>query len=471
MSVFPHSVLKKIASVIFFTFIFFFFYCLSLWRYNIGQVFYYDIGIFARPLWLIAHNLPPIINHKVLGDVHFLGDHFSPSLYALAPLSLFNNTLILLLIEQVLAIVGTGILIYRIALYEKLSYLEAHVIAFVFFVFAGIGNAIVTDWHTEPTAAFFIVLFVFLYFCKNNKLLGIFSFLFYLGLKESNAVTALFFLLPFYVTKIKQRKSILALGFVAIVWFFVATKGIIPFFSHTSYLYSPILPQSYVEYATQFINTYEKRKFIFDVFISFGFIPLFSPFFFISILGELGIRLIPIKSHFQSFTLGMHYNVLLGVLLTLAVIRTITSQKKTWIKRGIIIILILLSVFSAKKITGSPFALITNSVFWNTWSTKSELFKMLEYIPKSGSIMSQNNILPHLIQRKEPIFLLSNNYISLKPNTIILEVTPDQNINNYYSGEISNYTQVKLLRDRLMKDTSYKRIATPYPTLFVFVRR
>lgn len=471
MDFFSHSVMKKIASVMFFVFIFFFFYFLSLWRYNTAQVFYYDIGIFARPLWLIAHNLSPLINHKILGDIHFLGDHFSPSLYAFAPLSLFNNTLIFLLAEQALAIVGAGILISHIALSERLSYLESHIIAFVFFIFAGIGNSIVTDWHTEPTAVFFILLFIYLFFYKNNILFGTLSFLFYLGLKESNAVTALFFLLPFYISHIKQRNSILALGIVAFIWFFVTTKIIIPYFSHAPYLYSPTLPQSYVQYVTQFINTDEKRKFIFDVFISFGFIPLFSPVFLISILGELGIRLIPIKSHFQSFTLGMHYNVLLGALLTLATVRAIASQKKVWVKKSLVIILIFLSIFSAKKITNSPFSLITNLVFWKTWDRKSDLFKKLELMPKEGSVMSQNNILPHLIQRKEAVYLLTNNYRRLKPDTIIMDMTSGQNINNYYSGEISNYAQVEHLRDSLTKDNAYKRIPTGYSSLFIFIKR
>lgn len=406
----------------------------------------------------------------MLGNIHFLGDHFSPSLYVLSPLFLIFNSPSILLIEQSAALTGAGFLVFLISRSEKISTFGSYIIAFAFLIFAGVENALVTDWHTEPTAAFFILLFIYLFFFKKKIFLGILAFLFFLGLKESNALSLVICLVPLYVIRKNDRKKIIILAVFALIWFYIAIKVAIPFFSHAPYLYSPTFPASPFEYISQFINTQEKRSLIFNSFISFGLLPLLSPSFLITIFGELGMRLIPTKSYFQSFTLGMHYNVLLGVFLTLGSMYGIANQKKGRIQRYLLFLLLLSSLFAAKKITMSPFTLISNKVFWKEWSKQTQLFKMLSYVPKSGSIMSQNNILPHLIERKEQIFLLSNDYIKLNPDTIVIDYSPEQNVNNYYSGEISEFAQVTILKNNLEKNSTYKLLKTPYESLFIFVK-
>lgn len=464
--------MKRFLGTFAFFFIFFvLFCCISLWRFNTAQVFYYDFGIFARALWQIAHGLTPFINHKTLGEIHFLGDHFSPSLYLLTPLLLMTRSLQVLLIEQAFALTLSGYLIYLIAKTEKLPYWISTIISFVFLIFAGIVNPLVTDWHTEPTATLFLLLFIYLFFYKKRPILGIVSVLIFLGWKESNAITLILCLIPYFLIYRKERVKILPVLGISTVWFFSVTKIIIPFIIKQPYYYSPVLPHNLIEYFTNFFSTSQKRKLIFDSLSSFGFLPVMGFPFLFPIAGELGIRLIPVSSHFQSYTLGMHYNVFLGIFLALGTIRSLSMFKKKSLQSFLTIVLLIISLFVAKKITSSPVLLATNSTFWKEWNKRSPLLNELSCIPQTGSVMSQNNILPHLLQRKEEIYLLSSQYKKFKPKYIVMDLSVGQNPNNFYSGEINNHSQVLALKDSIEKDVNYMRDNASCKHLLLFRRK
>lgn len=458
-------------SFVFFLVFFILFCCISLWRFNTAQVFYYDFGIFARALWQIAHGLTPLINHKTLGEIHFLGDHFSPSLYLLTPLFLITNSLQILLFEQAFVLTLSGYLIYLIAKAEKLSYWTSTAISLIFLIFAGVVNPLVTDWHTEPTAAVFLLLFIYLFFYKKKYILGVVSAIIFLGWKESNAISLILCLIPYFLIYKKERVKIIILIGISAIWFFSVTKIVMPAIIKQPYYYAPVLPNNPLEYLTNFINIAQKRKLIFDSFSSFGFLPVIGIPFLFPIVGELGIRLIPVSSHFQSYTLGMHYNVFLGVFLAFGTIYSLRIFQKKHIQIYLTIGLLIIALYVAKKITSSPILLATNKTFWLEWKKKSSLFQELPCVPQTGSIMSQNNILPHLIQRKEKIYLLSSQYAVYKPKYIVMDLSLGQNPNNFYSGEINNYSQVLSLKQVIEKDTNYLYDSISCKYLLLFRRK
>ncbi len=461
------SVKKLMLSLVFGLFLIFF-VLISLWRYHIGQVFYYDFGHFERILWLISRFQEPIIQHKVLGEINFLGDHFSPSVFLLAPLFWITNQPQIMLIEQAIATVIAGVLIYLIAQKNKLSFVTSLIISCVFLLFAGIENPLITDWHTESTSVVFLLLFIYLFFYQRKKPLGIICALIFVGFKDSNALSLIFILIPFWFSQKKERIEITFLILSSFLWFFIVSYLLSPLIAGKPYLYSPVLPQKKIEFITNFFNLPIKRKLLFDSFISFGFVPLLSGFYLFPIIGELSIRLVPTYIHSQSFTLGMHYNVYLGAFLSMATIKTI----KRWPKSQILIAIFLAatSILTAKFITKPPILLITNKVFWNEWNKKAELYKQVSLVPKNGSIMSQNNMLPHLLQRKEKVYLLSLAYKKIKPTYILFDLSEGQNVNNYYSGEINSKEQVKKLLDLLKEDKSYREVKTVYSELHFFKR-
>ena len=466
------SLFRNIFATLTFFLFFIFFLCLSLWRYNIGQVFYYDFGHFARILWLISQFSNPLINHKVLGEIHFLGDHFSPSLYLLSPLFWITNKSYILLIEQDIATIFSGILVFQIARKEKLPFIFSYLISCVFLIFAGLENPLVTDWHTESTAVIFLLLFIYFFFYSKKQCIAIFFACIFIGFKDSNAISLIFILIPYFFLFKSDRKKIFYLAIFSLIWFIIVGYVITPMISQQAYLYSPVLPANPVSYVTNYFNTPIKQRLVIDSFGSFAFMPLFSGAFIIPIIAELGIRLIPTYMHSQCFTLGMHYNVFLAAFLALATIHAFKYLqlilKTNKIMYLIISFFLLFSLLYAKKITHPPILMALNPVFWKQWNKKSELFNQLKIIPKTGTIMSQNNFLPHLISRKDKIYLLSLSYKQLRPTYIIFDLSTGQNINNYYSGEINNIDQVDKLKELLVKDENYKRILTPYQNLYFF---
>lgn len=467
---------KKVIIFLFFSIFFVLFSCISLWRFNTGQVFYYDFGHFVRILWLISHFMSPIIQHKVLGEISFLGDHFSPSVYLLSPLFWITGKTQILLIEQALATVAAGFLLYLIAKKEKLSMVISLIVAFAFLMFAGVENPLVSDWHTESTAIVFLLLFIYEFFYRKKRIYAIIFGLIFIGFKDNNALSLFFILIPYFMELKSRRKVIGTLMIFSLLYFLIIGFVLTPYISGKPYLYSPVLPQKPLEFITNFFNLPVKRKLLFDSMASFGFLPIVSGFFILPIIGELSMRLVPTYIHSQSFTLGMHYNVYLGAFLAIASIKTLSSIKQPrdcpiQIQNVVSVLLIIISLFVAKKITNPPVILISNSIFWNQWDVRAEVFKEIAYVPVSGSVMSQNNILPHLLGRRDKVFLLSLEYRKYNPDLIIFDLSPGQNINNYYSGEINSVDQVNQLRERLLIDKIYQRLPTSYTNLYIFKKR
>ncbi len=465
---------KRIVVFVYLFICFILFTCITLWRFNTGQVFYYDFGHYARIMWLISRFLSPIINHKVLGEIHFFGDHFIPSLYLLAPLFWITSKLQILLIQQVLATVLAGFFIYKIAGKEKLPLITSLIISFIFLLFAGVENPLVTDWHTESTAVVFLLLFIYLFFYQKRNLPAFFCAVIFMGLKDSNPLSFFFILIPYFFIQKTKRKEIIFYALFALAWFFIGGYIITPAISRQPYLYSPVLPGKPWEFITNFVNLPIKRKLIFDSLASFGFLPILSGVFLLPIIAELSIRLVPTYIHSQSFTLGMHYNVFLGAFLAIATIKVFSLLRlrkyRERLQITVSVLVLLFSLYVAKKVTQPPLLLATNSVFWKEWNVKAEIFNEIKLVPKSGSVMSQNNFLPHLVQRKEKIYLLSIDYEKYRPETIVFDLAPGQNINNYYSGEIRDIEQVDELKRRLLNDRDYVRVTTLYKDLYLFKR-
>lgn len=454
-----------------FLFFFLFFIAISFHRFDVLQVFYYDFGIFARIIWQASRFQLSYIEHLALGRIPFLGDHFNPSLILIAPLFWLTSDLKILLVEQVLATVFGGVLIYKIAKKLKLSDFSSLTLAFVHLAFAGIENPLVTDWHPEPTAGFFLLLFFYLFcFTKRKHWTYLTAFIF-LGFKESNAITFLFLLIFLFFYQKRKRKEIVNYFIIAVIWFFTAVKVLIPFFAGRPYYYSPEIPLSPITMIKNFFNQPQKIKLIVDSLFSYGFLPILFFAGLIPVVGELGVRLIPSNSFFQSYNLLMHYNVFLGCFLSLSTIyailklkRILPYKKKT--EFVIILYLLLVSLFTAREITFSPLNMAINRVFWQELGQKNDFFKEIAKIPQKGTIMSQNNLLSHFVKRKEEVYLFSGDY-KKNPDIIVFETTKDQNPNNFYP---TDEKAVKAAIEQLIRDKTYRRVSSKNKNLFVFIK-
>jgi uncharacterized membrane protein len=447
------------------------FCALSLYRYYSVQLFYYDFGIFSHILWQLSRFKLATINHIALGHIIFLGDHFNPSLVLIAPLYWLTSDIRILLIQQGLITVATSFVIYLISLKNSLSKIMALTLSFTFLVFAGTGNAVITDWHPEPTAVFFLLLFYYLYQHTNNTKLALVAVVIFLGFKESNALSLVFLLIPILIINKEKRGRTFIIALSTLIYFFLATKIFIPQFSPRGYIYSPEIDPNPLNTAQQIIQTPAKLKLTFDSFISFGFLPIITVIGVLPVLLELGIRLIPTKSIFQNLTLGQHYNVYLGVFLSLATIHALVRiQKKFNLKKtgqlALIAYLLIFSLYSARKIAVSPLNLVINPIFWQQLTPSNYIFEELKKVPNKGSVMSQNNLLPYISNRTDKMYYVTEEYQKIKPSIIFYDLSENQNPNNRYGSDKVN---MQKLTEQLLNDPHYKQIETKNKNVFIFI--
>lgn len=463
--------IRNLLVLFLYTSFFIIFSAISLNRYFSVQIFQYDFGIFASTIYQLAQFKMAYINHISLGTIPFLGDHFQPSLALLSPLFWFIKDIKILLIEQAIAIVLTGFVIQRIALRKGLSFFPSLAISIIFLLYAGIENPLVTDWHPEPTAGLILVLFIYFFLFGKNKFIAPVLAIIFLGFKESNAVTLSFFLVSSFLVFPKRRREISAYLIASVIWFFATVKLLIPHFSGREYFYSPDLPKSPLDLKLSLGKT-TKYEFVWKSIVSFGFLPFLAKFSLIPVFGEIFIRVYPLHSFFESFTLGMHYNFYLGIFLALASIEgLIFMSKKLKTKNKTIVfslILILFALFFAKKVTHSPVILATNPTFWRELHPRLDIFMALEKVPIEGSVAAQNNLLPYLVLRTENIYSLNKGYMNYDPDIIVADLSQGQNPNNFYpSGYVFMEKEMRLLS----KTAKYKRIEVGNKNFYIFIKK
>lgn len=411
-----------------------------------------------------------VINHISLGNIPFLGDHFQPSLVLLSPLFWIFKDIKILIIEQALVIVLTGFVIQRIALKKGLSFIPSLAISIIFLLYAGIENPLVTDWHPEPTAGLILALFIYFFLFGKSKFIPPILAIIFLGFKESNAITLSFYLFSAFLIFPKRRKEIFAYLFASAVWFVSTVKLFIPHFLERKYFYSPDLPKSFLDLKLSLEKT-AKYEFVWKSIFSFAFLPILARFSLIPVLGEIFIRIFPLHSFFESFTLGMHYNFYLGIFLALASIEgLIFALNKFKLTNKSILVCTTLVVFSllfAKKITHSPVILATNPTFWRELHPRQDIFEALEKVPIEGSVAAQNNLLPYLVLRNYRAYSLAKGYMNNDPDIIVADLSEGQNPNNFYpSGYVFLVKEMKLLG----KTVKYKRIDVGNENFYIYIK-
>ncbi len=468
-----YQIAKKIIFFLFFGFFLVAFTAIGIYRYSIGQLFYYDFGIFAHIIWQLSRFQVPIIDHLALGRIVFLGDHFNPGLALLAPLFWLTSDIRILLVEQAVAITGSGVMIFLIARKYGLRFISSLGSAAAYLLFAGTENPLVTDWHPESTAALSLLAFFYYYQFSSRRFLYIIFFLIFLSFKESNALSACALLVVLFFINKTRRIETIVLFVLSLLYFILATKIFIPYFSHRNYMYSPELPFSPLKIGQNFVNSPAKIKLIQDSLTSFGYLPVLSGLGLIPVFAELAQRLAPNSTIFNNISLGQHYNVLLGVFLALATIQGMKNIQK-WTGRNTVperlfaVYLLIVSLYIARKVTGAPINLAANQTFLNELAPRQPFFQDLQKVPAKGSVMAQNNLLPYTAARNEDISLPQLTYADSKPDIILFDLSVGQNPNNFYGSDPAVLEHLKI---SLETDPHYRRIQTKNTNMYLYVRK
>lgn len=420
------------------------------WQY---EIFYYDFGIFDRAIWQVSRFKPPVVEHLVVSGKWIFADHFNPSIFILVPFYWITQRSEILLIVQSVAVGLAGFIIYLIGKELIDDKFLALSIALCFFLFAGVQNAVITDFH-EVTLSILPLSLAFLFILKKKIRSYFVSLIILLGFKESIFLVgagigfAIFFI----------QKEWFKVGFLTIVlsiiWGLLSIKIIIPYFSGGLYQYSPSFVSSPFSLITSLVDESTKTRTIFYSFFSFGFLSFLSPAFWLLFFQDL-------LSRFYSplwptrWGLGLHYSVQLAVLLAISSLYSLNSFRKNKIfKKYCYLIgffLILNALILHRFILRGPLTMSYNPDFYKNTDNFKFLDKLVDKVPSNASVATQNNLAVRFSH--QTVFLLRENYKSNNPDYILIDNRYGQNPNNFFGAKNKN----KLI-ESIKKDKNYSII-------------
>ncbi|MBP9813873.1 DUF2079 domain-containing protein [Candidatus Woesebacteria bacterium] len=421
----------------------------SLHRFWQFEVFYYDFGIFDQAIWNVAHFRAPIIDHFVIGGKIIFADHFSPSMFLLSPLYWITNKPEVLLIAQALAVGASALVLYRLAKHTLHHAVAAFAITMAYLLFVGTQNALIADIHEVTFMALPLMLALYAIITKQLTLFWI-SFFVTLGFKESSALLGIALSVYMYLYNKKWLHTAIVVGAISLIWGYLTTQLIIPYFYGERYFYTPTFDPNPFKTLWTLVDDPIKRKTIITSLLSFGFLPLFSPFTWPLLLQDFASRFM--QNNFAlRWGLGLHYSILLAVIMAFSSINTLVQVKKRTNPMTLDVIavaLILITVFLHQFKLHGPLGLAYNPAFYANTRNFSFLNDLISRVPPNTTVMTQNNIAPHMIHTHK-VFLLRDIYEDFMPDYFVLDLRDGQNGNNFFGVKID------ALMARLSNDARY----------------
>ena len=118
---------------------------------------------------------------------------------------------------------------------------------------------------------------------------------------------------------------------------------------------------------------------------------------------------------------------------------------------GVCVVLIGISVYLHQFKLHGPLGLAYNRAFYANTKNFAFLNDLISRVPKGATVMTQNNIAPHMIHTHK-VYLLRAVYDSFLPEYFVLDLRAGQNFNDFFGADIES------LKLTLPHDTRYKII-------------
>lgn len=418
------------------------------WQY---EVFYYDFGIFDQAIWNVAHFRLPIIDHFVIPGKIIFADHFSPSLFLLSPIYWFTTKPEALLIAQAIA-VGLSALILFISAKHILKHpFISFAITMTYLLFVGTQNALIADIHEVTFMMLPLMLTLFAIIMKQKKLFWI-SFLVTLGCKESAALLGFALAIYIYLYNKSWKKIAITVGILSVLWGLLSIKVIIPYFYGLKYFYTPTFDANPLVVIWSLFDDPIKQQTLYTSFLSFGFLPIFYPPMWPLIAQDIAARFMQ-----NDFTLrwgiGLHYSAQLAVIMAFSSIMAINALKKYIQMKlflpALTLLLLGTSIYLHQFKLHGPLGLAYNPAFYTNTRNFTFLNDLISKVPKNTTVMTSNNIAPHMIHTHN-VFLLRSVYTDFMPDYFVLDLRDGQNGNNFFGVNID------ALMTTLKKDPRYE---------------
>ncbi len=368
---------------------------LSIIRHQHYESYGYDLGINDQTIWRYSKFQTPISTIAPLPDRSKLAMHVELVYILIAPIYWIWDTRRMLLITDALFVVSGGYAMFLLAKSKLKNSWLSIAILFSYLMFYGVQNAVWFDVHSTSFASAFIAWFIYFLDIKKLRMATIF-FLLAITSKENVAIYTFVISLLYLLRRRDKYLILLALGSLSYLLFIFLIY--FPYVVNVTYQYQNQAGLLSNLNPLYLFNTQEKLVTLFYSFASVGFLPLLNP-----------LTLILIFTHFTTFFViasdlpgaqGLygHYRVTLAPLFAWSTITTIATFK-IFNKKAVAVYLVVCAI-AVQYSLHLPLSYLTKEWFWyENPAVKNINYIIRNYLPKDASVVSQNNITPHLSHR------------------------------------------------------------------------
>jgi len=367
----------------------------------------FDLVIFDQAVRGYSNFTEPASSFR--GFTNLLGDHFHPILALLAPLYWVFDSPISLLVAQAALVVISAIPVYLFSK-KRLGLIASNLITTAYLFSPLLIRLVYFDFHEIAFAIPLIAWSIYLIDIKRFKWF-MFCVILLLLTKENLSITVVF--LGLYLLLKREWVWGIATAGIGIIWFFLATKVLIPFFAGPNkgfnyWTYDSLgkdMPTAIVAIITE---PHTFLAILANPFIKVvTFVKTFGTFLGLSFLSPIVILVIPtllerfLSSNENYWQFNYHYGAILAPIIAMAAVDGISRLKRiNFVSRYYSYITILLGiVFAAISlviflVTPMNFILKPSSyVFSNDTKAGHEIINQL---PQGLHVCTTNRIAPHL---------------------------------------------------------------------------
>ena len=368
---------------------------LSVVRHIHYQSFGFDLGINDQVVWEYSKFHAPITTIDFIVNNSKLNVHIELIYALLAPFYWIWSSPITLLLLQAAVFSFSGIAVYLLAKRYKLHPWLQLAFLLSYLLFYGVQNALWFDVHSSVFEAAFTTWFIYFLVSRKNKLATLFFLLAITGKENVAGITFLISSVYFLVSK-KREGIIFALGSLAYLFFVfgIYFPHFVPGgyrFENSGGLFSRMDPRL-------LYDTNEKIQVYFYSLLSYGFLPLLNPLYLVPAFGNLASYFILGSNVTSAQGLFMQYRIELAPLLSWATIATVARYKL--LNNKAFAIYIILAALVVQYLLHLPLSYLTKKWFWTKPSGEYTINKIIKDIPNNASLVAQNNITPHVSERK-----------------------------------------------------------------------
>ncbi|MEK7566535.1 MAG: DUF2079 domain-containing protein [Patescibacteria group bacterium] len=383
----------------------------SVARHYNFQTQAWDMGIFAQTFWNTAHGR--VMQNSIEEVPNHFGVHMSPILFILVPGFLIFPSVYYLLIVQTLALALGAWPLYLFAkkILERKDLALA--LAAGYLLYPPLHWVNLFDFH--PVAFLVPALLAAFYFFYEKKWFWFWVFMVVAAASQEDAVLAAMFAGLFLAAlrwdEKKERKMGLAAALIALVYFVLSMKIIMPYFGGgllrldryaelggsvgeiaRNLLFNPAL-----FFKTAF--SAQKLSYLFWLFLPVAFLPfVYLPAILLLIPGLLENLLTSFGNQFSGF---YQYDSMLiaGIFISSVYgLRTLLKRRpdKALLFKSIIICAIFAGFLLRSPV--SPFSFPVE--FFKSNERQQTLRQIVKSVPSGASVAAETNIVPHLSDRE-----------------------------------------------------------------------